>query len=599
MSEFKAAKEHFEQALRDLEQYGNQLQLLSEVHYWLGEIASKNGQLQERIDEIDTARKLTSQYLQGVLPGLSPEEQQDYLLNHFSENLAASLAFGLNNKNNAQASFASAEWLINGKGLGEELAAETALLAAPETAPFVQELRGVRDEIARLWIQDPEMEVVENRRQIAELEAKENSLRQEIAKRNPNRETGESWVTVGELMSRLPSDGALVNVARIPLFEFELRKRRDSDSDSFDEVDESEFHYVAWIIPHIAKGKIQIVDLGKAQTIDGLIAEFKASIETEGAARSLTVPDGKELNQEKTKAVTKELSELLVAPLEAHLESVEKLFLSPDAALWQIPWDSLVTSDGKFVIETFETAYVISGRELASGNSPSANLGKPVIFANPSFDLDVKKMGERVSDDSKRARVGGYFAELPGTAKEAKSILPSIENFTKQPCDLFTQGDALESKFKQLHRPEVLVLSTHGFYVEDKLVDQMSAHNPLIRCGLALAGCNQREEALRQNKEDGILTGLEIIGTDLRGTQLVVLSACETAVGQSQSGEGVVGLRQAFQLAGAESVVASLWSVSDNETAELMTEFFDQLSQGQKVSSAFREAQLLRIEVLA
>ena len=130
------------------------------------------------------------------------------------------------------------------------------------------------------------------------------------------------------------------------------------------------------------------------------------------------------------------------------------------------------------------------------------------------------------------------------------------------------------------------VARCHGFFLPAS-EDKSTIDNPLLRCGLLLAGCNDK-----QAPEQGVLTGLEVVGTDLRGCDLVVLSACETGLGDVRQGEGVAGLRQAFQLAGARAVVATLWSVFDEQSDHVMSDFFANLAAGQDRAEALRQAQL-------
>jgi tetratricopeptide (TPR) repeat protein len=208
----------------------------------------------------------------------------------------------------------------------------------------------------------------------------------------------------------------------------------------------------------------------------------------------------------------------------------------------------------------------------------------------------------------------GRVNRLPNTAVEAEAVSPKLSRLTNAPAKILLGRDATEAALRAVRNPRALILATHGFFlpsqeVDDDAIKQRSVsdtpaavraanaqylESPLLRCGLLVAGCNHREQA-KPGQDDGVLTGQEIVGMDLRGCELVVLSACDTGLGDVRNGEGVAGLRQAFQLAGAESVVASLWQVPDRDTALLMVSFFDNLAKGMSKAEALREAQLGRI----
>lgn len=149
---------------------------------------------------------------------------------------------------------------------------------------------------------------------------------------------------------------------------------------------------------------------------------------------------------------------------------------------------------------------------------------------------------------------------------------------------------ASASVLKQAWRPRITMLSTHGFWLAGPAADDPSgAQNPLLNCGLVFAGANVSSGA--QQGDDGLVTGMDVLPTDLQGTELVILSACETGLGQLHAGEGVAGLRQVFQLAGARAVMASLWRIPDAETAELTSRFFDHLAAGEDKAQALASAQ--------
>ena len=122
---------------------------------------------------------------------------------------------------------------------------------------------------------------------------------------------------------------------------------------------------------------------------------------------------------------------------------------------------------------------------------------------------------------------------------------------------------------------------------------KLNMENPLLRSGIALSGANLLAKGeLDEQSDDGLVTAMEVSGMDLRNTDLVVLSACDTGVGETSKGQGVIGLRRAFQQAGARSLVMSLWKIPDKETKDLMIEFYNRLKTGKPKLTALREASL-------
>jgi CHAT domain-containing protein len=234
-----------------------------------------------------------------------------------------------------------------------------------------------------------------------------------------------------------------------------------------------------------------------------------------------------------------------------------------------------------------------------------------VIIANPEFGGDLRGCYERGFEHKKDAAQAkeasvfpqGVFCPLPGTAGEAEALKKILPN-----AHVVTEGRVTKSAIKQVRGPMILHVATHGFFLEDVFVRsaqtsgrgmfigrkserdygaQSKRVDPLLRSGLALSGAN-----LRRGADDGILTALEVAGLDLWGTKLVVLSACETGVGEVHNWDGVHGLRRALVLAGSEAQMMSLWKVDDDGTRDLMIDYYKGLQAGQGRSEALRSVQL-------
>ena len=579
----------------------------------------------EAVAETERERRIVRRYAARTLPSLSEKEQLTFLQTQDQGYLYVALSLGLQQRADSQSAQRSAGWVLNGKAVAQEVLAQRSILAAvgtdPAQADLVKQLLGVRSRLASLSLTLPKPgQEADYHQQLQTLNEQEQELSRQFGQAATGRNTaGDPWVEPDAVRKALAKDALLIEIARFDVTDFKAKGKGKYWLPP---------HYAAWLLPAAGQGEISIVDLGEAQRIEEAVQTVRTALEK---ANTTIRKEGEPKAEKQLREVMRNLARLVLQPLEEHFGQARQLILSPDAALWLIPWGALPLADGKYAIEKYQIRYCISGRDLVSqAMSAGQKTADPVLFANPDYDLGPGKADAATRavlrsaapvEQAVHSRGLGSLSSLPqvdrlpGTAEEAAAIKPSVAHYAGAEPVIYEDQYALEGVFKALHRPRVLVLSTHGFFLPDQEVahdDKQSEglaeegsskgravltsegkplENPLLRCGLLLAGCNQRVEDAPAGVDDGILTGLEIVGTDLRGTELVVLSACETGLGQVRNGEGVAGLRQAFQLAGAKAVVSTLWQIPDDETV-----FFANLSEGQSKADALRNAQLAQIK---
>lgn len=405
------------------------------------------------------------------------------------------------------------------------------------------------------------------------------------------------WVTIAELKKSLPADAVYVDIFRLAV----------PDAAS---AETGSPHYVAWLVPPASKRTIRVVDLGPADQIDQMVGQLQREM---GEALKEIKEIGEREAALEWRRAAKPLAEAFFGPMQDELKDAKELIVSPDGALWLVSLDSLPLNDDRYAAEDFCIRYVLSGRDLLRTASSAKTSGNAVVFANPDFDsVDAKASNELSANRGRAAGANKIprFSRLAATESEATAIFDNLAIYSKTTPRLVLDREATEEAVKTIQRPTALVLCTHGFFLPDQQVPKRDAfenvilptdiqslrdadgnrlENPLLRCGVALAGCNRRDE-LGPTTDDGLLTGLEVLGLDLTGTQLVVLSACETGVGEPRIGEGVASLRHAFLLAGAECVVSTLWSVESLETARFGNLFFKTLAEGESRSQALHSA---------
>ena len=452
---------------------------------------------------------------------------------------------------------------------------------------LLEQLDDVTSHLARLVLSGPEeTPISEHEERINALKEQREQLEAEISRRSAQFRAASQPVTLEAVRAALPAKSALIEFVN-------YQKLLPTDKNSL-----IESRYIAYVIR--PSGQVEWKELGEADKLDREIDAYR---------QGLRDPNRNDIGR-----LARNLDEEIFQPLEPLLGDARHLLISPDGQLSLIPFESLVDREHRYAVERYSITYLSTGRDLLRMQLTEPTKGSPVVIADPSFGepntVQIASMHGPGPRSRRRSITAAadlssvYFAPLSGTAQEASSIHSLFPDAT-----VFTGTRASVGTLKQIEAPRILHIATHGFFLEDRraravqaphqstssaggIQDNVDLENPLLRSGLAFAGANLN----RTGKDSGILTALEAANLNLWGTKLVTLSACDTGIGEVRDREGVYGLRRSFFLAGTETLVMSLWPVSDYVVREMMTSYYSGLKHGLGRGEALRQAELAMLK---
>jgi CHAT domain-containing protein len=355
------------------------------------------------------------------------------------------------------------------------------------------------------------------------------------------------------------------------------------------------------------------IRLGAAADIDAMVAAWRKEISQEMNSAGL----GQKANLARMNAAGKALREAVWDPIASRVKGSTRVLLVPDGALQLINFAALPTNGDAYLVESGPLLHTLSTeRDVLSGTAGERSnerarpslaksgqtsgtdpVGRGMLaLGNPAFDAAGTSMNalHRGLAQNCSGLTGLRFEPLPYSAQEVQRVAGIWKRNGTLGEETVLTGTAATKAMLKDSAPgkRVVHLATHGFFLDQACQsDTLLAEDPMLRAGIALAGANRRSGA-----DDGILIASEVAAMDLEGTEWVVLSGCDTGFGQVRAGEGVFGLRRAFQAAGVRTFIGSLWPVEDQETELWMTSLYSaHFGRGMATAESVREAQLQRL----
>ncbi len=486
------------------------------------------------------------------------------------------------------------------------LRAQVANSGDPQAVKMLDDLTAKKNESSRLATARPAGWAAAQ----SNLDADASELEQQLARRvssfgEQNALAQAKWQDVQKTLQ--PGDAA-VEVVR---FQFHDGKKFTTT-----------FYYAALVMTRDAPRPAFVV-LGEAQKLETApVAAYRAEVvRTRGVVVQQPQPGtGGETTTDAYNAFWK--------PLQPALAGAKRVYLAPDGVLNQLPIGLFTDESGRLLLEKYDLRIVNSTKDLLRP-ARAASSKAAVLLGNPKFALseqeqrmavsqlnsgELKQPASATSSASVGTRsgvgAGGPLPPLPSTQIEIEKVGGTLKAAGWQ-VRSYTGNEALEEVIDRLRSPRVVHVATHGFFLSDQEMAQkettspagsrgVGMEDPMLRSGLFFAGADRAAAgaAPAAGLDDGVLTAYQAAQLDLQGTELVVLSACETGLGEQKNGEGVFGLRRGLQEAGAESVLMSMWSVPDQETQELMALFYQKWLGGVEKHEALRQAQIQEREVV-
>jgi CHAT domain-containing protein len=461
--------------------------------------------------------------------------------------------------------------------------------ADPRVHNLVERLRQTTRLLAALTLAPVDPRKAQTRRDQAEkLTRQEEDLQSQLARLSTEfrQQRMQADTTMADIQKLLPDDTVLVDFLVYTHHDHTQRSQRMR----------WQRRMAAWLI---RRGRPLVrLDLGPVEPIEEVITAWR---------QKLVRPE-----QDSTKQA-QALHKLIWQPLVKYLAGVKTVLISPDGALARVPFAALPGSKpNTYLIEDVALAVVPMPQLLPSLLAPAGLPGTPSLLLVGDVDFDTKvNLLTKAADRTRGAPRGSLkgWKALPGTWAEVNAIGKLfLSRHPKGRLSTLRQSAATRQATRQaMLESRYIHLATHGFFAPPDIQSALAGRarpgemigregvtgwNPLLLSGVVLAGANKEAGS---GEQDGILTALEVSEMDLPGCELVVLSACETGLGQQAGGEGLLGLQRALQVGGAKSVVASLWKVDDRATSELMIAFYKALWDSKRPLSkieALRQAQL-------